>query len=965
MTAASPERVRDLLAAALEREPRDRAAFVRDASAGDAALEREVVSLLRALSRSGNLLEPAPRDASEPRSLTGVRFGSYVVEERIGAGGMGVVYRASDARLGRDVAVKALPSDVADHRERRERLEREARALAALNHPNIAAIYDAVDTERGTLLLLEYVPGRTLAQLIASGGLPLDEALAIARQIALGLEAAHAVGVVHRDLKPGNVRVTEEGVVKLLDFGIAQVVAPGANDGDTPTTPRQTPPMPERVTVWGTAAYMSPEQARGKRTDRRADLWAFGCVLFEMLAGVRAFDGESSSETVAAVLRAEPDWSRLPDATPASARRLLRRCLQKDAERRLRDAADARLEIDEALVELTAPAERAATRRPAWTTLAIVALGCIALGAAITGWLRGGMWVASPAPEPVRFGVRLEQRLPLEWDPGASFALSPDGSTLAFTGYSSGAEQRLYVQRLDEFAPREMRSAGTVRTPTFSSDGRWIYCSDAATGRLRRVRTDTGAAEDVGATSTDSTGIAVTDASRIVFGESRTLWSVDERGEDRRGLTTLNAQRGESTHGQPCAIGNGEIVVFTCERREGSEVRCSVEAVRTSTGERRTLVDDAWAPSFVAPDVIVWQQRDWLLAARLDRERLELTGLGVRLLGPLASGREFMPPARHVMSRSGTCAFLSGGTETTTTTLAWLGRDGMVSTILDADAPIVSVRLSPGGDRAAFSSGVDKLGVWVRDLARGTLTRVAPDDGRSRDLPVWTSDGRRIAVRSDSSETCRIELLDAAGGAAPIVLCEQPRASDLSPTDVTPDGKSLLLTMNHPTADVRELCTLSLDGGEPTWLFDVPVGRSGGRFSPDGRWLAYASEEFDRSRAVAQPWPSLGAPIQISRDEGRRIVWRGDGGAVFYRVRNQLCEAELSGAAAFAASPPRVVLEALPEGRYDVAPDGSRFLVPLPRGASARGDDAERGTRVGVVTHVEVLVEQALRGAGS
>ncbi len=948
------ERVRTILEAAAELAEPERGSFLRLACGDDSALRSEVVSLIAALEAGGDLLEPGPR-RTRPReadqSLTGLRFGAYQVEERIGAGGMGVVYRATDTRLGRDVAVKALPSEFAHHPERRARLEQEARALAILNHPHIAAIYGAEDTERGAVLLLEFVPGQTIAQRLAHGPLPVDEAVSIARQIALALEAAHAVGIVHRDLKPGNVRLTPDGVAKILDFGIAEMVAPPSVASDTPTPPRAAAPADggSGHRGWGTVAYMSPEQARGKRTDRRCDLWAFGCVLFELLSGGKAFAGETASDTLAAVLRETPDWSRLPSDTPPSLRRLLGRCLEKDPERRLRDAADARLELDDALAEWNGSPAPAAPAGPRWPLVAAVVVLAIAVLALAPLALR----TPAAAPTPVRFGLRVRHHLPLEWDPGASFTVAPDGRSIAYVGFQGSENQGLFVQQLDEFEPRRLEQAGLARTPCFSPDGSSIAFCEVNTGRLRRAHVASGVVSDVGTVQCDSAGLAWLDEARIVFCNHNVLWSTPVAGDAApTQLTALDAGLHEEFHAQPCPLPGGDVVLFAAQRYDGRERSTSIEAIHSRTGERRRILDGASAPVFLEPDLLVWCQGSQAMASRIDPRSGVLSGPPRVVLGPFAEESSGLPPP-PIAAAGHLLVSLASATPAAATTLAWIDRGGELTLDWSAREPISTVRLSPDGTKAALSMGRERGAIWVREFGRGAMTRVSPSDGRNREYPVWTRDGTHLVVRSDLGDESRIELLPADASGPPSVLLTAPGTSDLAPNDTTPDGEAVLLTKRDGPTGMRELFVLPLAGGTARPLFDSPRGRSGGRFSPDGRALAYTCDETGLDQILVQPWPELDRRWQASTGEGRRVVWRPDGGAIFYRIRNELCEVPVASGPGFSVGAATVRYDRLPETRFDVARDG-RVLVPCPPG------DPERGTRFSILLHADVMLQRLL-----
>lgn len=974
LSAEARERIGAILEEATALPEADRRAFVETACGDSQDLRREVLSLLRALERAGGLLEPAaasPREATPASgaSLTGFRFGTYVVAERLGAGGMGVVYRATDERLGRSVAVKALPPAVASDPARRSRLEQEARALAVLNHPNIAAIYGAEDTERGALLLLEHVPGETLAERIARGGMAVDEVIAIARQVALGLEAAHAMGIVHRDLKPANVRVTAEGIVKVLDFGIAQVQSdiaggaagdgPGQDSGGGAAQPGSGQGSGSgsgrMARISGTASYMSPEQAKGRRTDRRTDVWAFGCLLFELLVGERLFTGESASDTLGAVLRAEPEWSRLPASTPAALRRLMERCLRKDPERRLRDLADARLELDDALAEWERPtsASSSAGGRRRFVAAAIIALA--ALGA---GYLLG----RGAAPErsaTTRVGLSNDVTLPLEWDRGRSFAITTadGGELLAFTGHRVGEDQGLFLQRSDELEPRRVDAVGgRPRQPEFSPDGEWVAFTDADRGRLMLLGVRSGAVEEFAPVLPDASGLAWIDAGTIVYTRDGTLEEVTRGGTPRR-LTTLAADRHEVLHGHVCVVPGGDLLLFTCEHQGGDEAhRCSIEAVRRATGERWTVRDDAWAPLMLGDDTLLWCEAAGLLAARFDSTTARMEGSPAKVLDGIGGADEFFPVARVAVA-GGTLAYLPGIGGVEPTTLAWFHRDGRIDPVFSGERLLHAPRLSPDGRSVAFAMHGTMSEVWVRDLETGTMSRVGPADGWDRDYPFWFPDGGAIAVAASRGDVQRVERIDLTRADAPVVLVERSRATAPTPNGFSPDGRSVLITMASPGGE-RDLYLLPVIGGEPTALFPTHAPRTGGRFSPDGKAILYLLESASEDpTVVVETWPGLDRRLQVSERVGARAEWRPDGRAVFYRHRAEMWEVEVSTQPGLTVGPRRLLNEAFPEVRYAPAGDGSRFLVPI--GLAGR----RSGSRLVLLRQFDTTVHAAAAAA--
>ncbi|MBL9150578.1 MAG: serine/threonine-protein kinase [Phycisphaerae bacterium] len=938
MTAVDPERARDLLEAALATPPERRDEVLCDLCAGDAALLAELRSLLEALPTAERLFAVVER---APASLTGLSFRSYVVGERIAEGGMGVVYRARDTRLGRDVAIKALPPDLANRPERLALLEREARTLAAIAHPNIAAIYGLEDSPRGVVLVLELVPGATLAARVAAGRLPIDETILIARDIARGLEAAHAVGIVHRDLKPQNIGLTPDGAVKVLDFGIADPPPERAGDIGTPLVAAQP--------FAGTVAYMSPEALRGKRIDRRADLWSFGCVVYEMLTGSRPFQGTTTADVVGSVLQAEPDWSRLPPRTPPSLRRLLLRLLRKDATARLHDAADARLDLDDAERELSAPVPPPPRRRGTSFAIAAVTLAAFL----------GGLVVASretSAPEVVRFSLRVPERMPLAWDIGSSFAVSPDGSSIAYAGFSADRPQTLFVRRFDEPTARAVAPTELLRTPAYAADGRTVLGSSVVPEGLTRTSLESGATEVVVAEYGDLAGIAALDDGRVVYGHRGALRVCNADGSGARDLTTIDRGGGELREGQPCAVGDA-IVLFTARYVRDGRSRLVVEAVRVDTGERKPIVEDAWTPGFVAPDLVFFVQGEWVMAARLDRSSLALVDEPAPVLGPLARANEPFPPPRYSVSSSGMAAYLQSEAAYRPTRLAWVDADGTVASEFEGNERIETVRLSPDASRAALAIGDERPALWMRDIARGAMTRLSPDDGASRDYPFWAPDGKRLHFTTTDADRARVECVDVDRAWAPRTLLEVSASSDPSVNGTTPDGAHLLVALTDAAEDRRDLFLVPIDGGAPTRLLDDPGSRLQARFSPDGTALAYTEILDGSPRIIVQPWPALDRRTQVSTRDGFRPEWRGDGGAILYRVRHELVEVELATDGSLRPGRSKTLFDTLPESRYDIAAErdgGMRILAIVPPGP------LESDTHFGVVRHVDQLARQRI-----
>ncbi len=920
-----PVRVREVLDLALERPARERSAFIAGVCGEDERLRDEVVSLMGALEAGGELLEPPPATSVPPvEPLTGLRFGAYRVDERVGEGGMGVVYRAEDTRLGRTVAVKALPPAVARDPHRRARFEHEARVLASLSHPNIAAIHGVEDTSRGPVLVLEFVPGETLGQRLTRGPLALDEAITAAVQITRGLEAAHAAGVVHRDLKPSNIQLTPEGGVKILDFGVAKQAPPIAEPAGSPG-PSATLPG----SLVGTAAYMSPEQARGRAVDRRTDLWAFGCVLYEMLTGRRAFDGETPSDTVASVLRAGPDWSRLPPATPAPLHRLLRRCLEKDPDQRQRDAGDARLELE-------SRAEPARSHRSRRVTPALAAVALISLAG---GVLAGALWshergpAVAPAPATARFELKLDPAAPIAMSTGGALAISHDGRALVYAG-GPDDRRRLYSRRIDSLENVELPGTDDANEPCFSPDGRWI--AFRANDQLRRVPASGGGSEVLVPAGVSVAGLAW-DERGIVYGQQRplSLRRLAPGGANEEVLPIDEDREYAVLH--PELLPAGEGILFTISPVGASPPQ--VQGLLFGSGERRVIVNEAAGARFMPPDRLVFWQAGALMSASFDPSRLQLTDTPTVVLRPLGGG-ELAPPPRFAVSRAGVLATLPGSIRYDFTRLSWYDADRSWTDVVEGGPAIDCPRVSPDRTRVAVLMGRSSGDLWIHDLQRGTkliLTR-----GDCHHHPVWTPDGTRVVFTTDPA---RLDWIAADGSAAaPELLWQAPDGVWVYATDFVPGGR-VLLTLKSQTDRFLDLFVFDpATREEPRPLFASLAHRYGARVSPDGTMIAYTSEETRTMEVYVHRYPSLEQKVRVSPNGGYRPVWSGDGRKLYFRYLDRVMVVDVDGSGSgIELSPPRLVAQQMPDARYDVDADG-RILI-----ARSSGD-------IGPQTRIEVMV---------
>jgi eukaryotic-like serine/threonine-protein kinase len=887
--------------------------------------------------------------------VRGARVGVYEIIAAIGEGGMGQVYRATDTTLGRDVAIKILPDAFAADPERLARFEREAKTLASLNHPHIAALYGFEKSGGAHALVMELVDGDDLSARIGGRPMAIDEALGIARQIAQALGDAHDQGIVHRDLKPANIKVRSDGAVKVLDFGLAKALEPAAGSPDgavRANSPTITSPavLTGAGVVLGTAAYMSPEQAKGRAADRRSDVWAFGVVLYEMLTGHRPFQGEVVSETFASILAREPDWSALPSDTPPPIRRLLRRCLEKDRRRRLADMSDARLEIDDVLSGLHAdqpvavPTSRM-RERLAWA-LAVLLVAALA---AATAWNRRA--ASGPVPTTrailsVAPGERPSPVNPLEQQIGAvrptrtAVALSPDGKTLVLATIWGGTQQ-LYTRAMDQLSATPMAGTIGASSPFFSPDGQWV--GFWAAGELRKVPLSGGppvtlckAAAIFGASwGSDGT---------IVFADARNggLSRVSANGGSPTPLTTL--QPGEFSHRLPHMLPGGRAVVFTISKaaRLWNDTQIVVRSL--VTGDQTVLITGGADARYVPTGHLVFARMGTLMAVPFDPARLAVTGGATGLIeGVMQSADRNLSDmdntlaAQFAVSDTGTLVYVTGGVVPgANRALAWVDRHG-VSSLLPAPVhTYVRPRLSSDGRHVTVSTEEDLRDVWNYDIARGTLTAVT-SDGQSG-YSMFSPDGKRVVFRSGAGGgEDNLYWRAADGSGTPERLTTSPRSQ--TPTSWSSDGATVAFMEEGPSTGFMQFDAkaLSIADRQPRSLIATTANEMTPEFSPDGRWLAYVSTQSGRTEVYVQPYPGPGERHLISIDGGWQPAWSRDGRQLFYvglRGVPTLFSVAIAQDAAFRAGTPTPLFAnadlATAWGRsYDVSLDGSKFLMTL------------------------------------
>jgi eukaryotic-like serine/threonine-protein kinase len=833
----------------------------------------------------------------------------YQIAAMIGAGGMGEVYQARDTRLLRDVAIKVLPTGLIDDADRRARFEREAHLLASLNHAGIATIHGVEESEGHLALVMELVEGPTLAERIGAGPLSIGEAIPIARQICDALEYAHERGVIHRDLKPANIKVRPDGAVKLLDFGLAKALDPGresdVGQGFSPANATHSPTLSLAGTragvILGTAGYMAPEQARGSPVDRRADIWSFGCVVSEMLTGKQVFSGDTVSDTLAAILRAEPEWKLLPPETPVSIRRLLKRCLEKDSKRRLQHIGDARLELEDAGEPVQTPGPVTRRIRTVWAIAGGTVIGAATVGA---------LWAALPArsaPPPI---VRFRIPVPARANIGESIIVSPDGRTVV-TG--PGPSAMLFKRRLDGLAFEPIRGTEGGFRPFFSPDSAWIaFFSE---GKLKKVPIEGGVAVTI-CDALRGQGTWSDDGS-IVFALGNALYRVASTGGVPQPIINVTDKEGPLM--QPVFLpGSGAMLV-----RAGTPGRAGgrILAVDLRTRARHVLVDGN-SPQLAATGDLLFEREGGIWAVGFDAAGLTTVGTPVRVVD---SVRAFGAQAVFSVSRDGSLVHVSGDADPDAT-MVWIDRTGKPTPAIGTRADYQSPRLSPDGTRVVVSipsaSGSD---LWVYEFERGTRLRLTTAGSNRRG--VWSPDGARMAfyaTRAGADQN--LFVMPASGGEAKILL---DRPASQFPDAWSPDGRVLVFDEGGSTRDLWLLPA----GGKPQPLLVTSFNERGAALSPDGRLLAFVTDESGRDEVYVQAFPGPGGKTAVSTDGGIQPMWSRNGRELFYREGDSMMAVGVS-AQPFRVTAARKLFEfntlsysADPNfADYDVAPDG-RFVA--------------------------------------
>ena len=880
----------------------------------------------------------------------GTRFGVYEITGLIGVGGMGEVYRASDTKLGREVAIKTLPSELASDRDRLARFEREAKLLATLNHPHIAAVYGLDDNDGTKFLAMELVEGETLERKLKSAPLPVEDALRLALQIAEALEAAHENGVVHRDLKPANVMITRDGRVKVLDFGLAKAFSGHPNATMVANSPALSLAMTQQGFVLGTAGYMSPEQASGQATDQRADIWAFGVVLYEMLTGKPLFSGESVPHILADVLRSEPDWNRLPKNLHPRLQLLLERCLTKKPRNRLHSIADARVEIDAVLSGPQGATPVSATAAGTNSANARRLAGAVVVTAVLAGMAGWFLRPASaPEPKPVaRFSVQLPDEQSFSNQVASLIAVSPDGTRIAYA-----ANNQIFLRNVDEREARPVPGTNETGagTPVFSPDGQWLaYTSiggPAGPFSVKRVPISGGApvpVHEARSARDFPDGLSWPKPDTIVFANSEGVVRIPANG----GATEVIVARGEDERfDSPQILPDGKTVLFT--RRLGSPGTLRVGGLETAQvvvqsigrDDRTVVWEGGSAARYLPSGHLVYAQGTALFAIPFDPARRTVRGGPVPMAEGLRRSRNgATDTANFAVSDTGTLVMIpadpnAGAQARIETTLTWVDRGGREEPFPVRPDDYTYVRISPDGTKVALVIGAarnrpTRPAIWIFDQRTGTLSLLTADP-EGDDGPVWSSDGSRIFFRSQRGETDGVYAIDVQTGETTVLAASAdfpfPR-----PSTVSPDDQTLGLSFAFNLVN-RNLATLSLAGGEFVSLLATEAQESDPAISPSGTWLAYSGAVGDATSEInIRPFPAV-SRTRIPVSAGDSPVFSRDGSELFFFDGRGLSAVPVTYEPTLRVGTPQRLFDSRDYmwslvGRiWDADPSGQRFLM--------------------------------------
>jgi eukaryotic-like serine/threonine-protein kinase len=893
--------------------------------------------------------------------VLGTHLGPYEIISPLGAGGMGEVYRATDTNLKRAVAIKVLPESVAGDAERLARFQREAEVLASLNHSNIAAIYGLERSAGITALVMELVEGPTLADRIAQGPIPIDEALSIARQITEALEAAHEQSIIHRDLKPANVKVRPDGTIKVLDFGLAKAMEPtGAMSPSVSQSPTITSPamMTGVGMLLGTAAYMSPEQARGKAVDKRSDIWAFGCVLYEMLSGKRAFGGEDVTETLAFVLTKDPDWNVMPPTLPPTVLLLLERCLQRDIRRRVSDVSTAAFALDEGIQGSRSVVPRGANRvSKSWQSVRERRRTFLASGAALlAGSVATGVavWLAArpPSAELTRFEITGRPNAVPDFNNlDRDLAVSPDGLSIVYRGGPNGARE-LLVRRLGALEPTSVLT-GSPRGLFMSPDGQWIGFFDAAGGGvLKRVSITGGPALTITSVDGSPRGAVWLPDGKIVFATANPdtgLQEVDASGGPVTVLTRPDRGNEQGDHFWPESLREGNAVLYTIKAAAGPLAASQIAVHNRESGTTTVVAKGGSHAQYINTGHLVYVTEQTLYSMAFDAATLTPRGNSVPLVSGVATTADGGVDA--VIAGNGTLAYVVTAARFDRRQIVWTDRDGTEEPIALEPRPYQHPRISPDGSALAVDTGGES-GVWLWDFARGTATRLTTDPklGPFRAYPVWSPDGRTITFTSDPQGGRNIFRQPADGSGRVDRLTTSPNLQH--PNSTTPDGRLVLFKeVRNGLGGIYTLSTTA--GAQPQPLLTSPFDHSVADLSPNGKWIAVQSNESGNYEVYVRPFPDVNSGRwQVSSNGGTFPGWSRDGRELFYVATDgRLVSVSVETEPSFIAGKISQVVKpgfwpgTGTSGRpYDVSPDGKRFLMIKPF-----DDAASSATRIVVV----------------
>ncbi len=866
----------------------------------------------------------------------GGRIGPFRIERELGRGAVGVVYLAHDTKLDRQVAIKSLPAEVIGDSKVQKRWRREAQVLASLNHSNIAAIYEELEEVKGVnYLVLEYVPGQTLAELISKGELEFQEALTIALQIAEALAAAHEHGIIHRDLKPGNIKITPEGKVKVLDFGLAKSVSEEFLSRQTTVT--------EPGCVLGTPAYMSPEQARGKKIDKRSDIWSFACVLFELLTGDIPFDGDTVSDMLANILHKEPDWKKLPDNTPANIVVLMRRCLEKDVKKRLHDVADAAIEINETLnLPATAPPMTTTSfeaKRPAsYNKLIAVSAACFLVGiimGALAIWsrLHHGLLEKQPTTS---FTINPQTTFDVEVLWHHALAFSPDGQRLAYVEQSSDGRRRIYLRELDKFQARPLPGTEGAISPFFSPDGQWLGFVDHFQRKLKKISVNGG--EPIvlceclqfrgGSWGTDD-NIIFTPAGGST--DESGLWRISASGDNKERLTINDPNLGEYGHFWPQILPGGKAVLFTNIGRGFDDHQIEVYSLKTN--KRLSIFKGGTYARYIPTGHLIYGRDETLYAARFDIEQLKVIGPHIPVVSGIVTPQSWS--VQVAVSPDGSLAYIPVKARSSELRPVWVDRKGQIEPLSGVTSRgYVTVKISPDNKKAAFTvQDGSSWDVWIYDLERHILSPLT-SDGTSG-YSFWELDSEFLlfgSYRDGKPQFFRQSVISSVQ-AELLMTLEEPVGVM---TSYSPNSKEFLFSMSDPKFPKldQDIWIIQLEQNQEFTqrpYIRRNINQREAVWSPCGKWVAYSSDESGRWEIYVEPYPGPGPKVSVSTEGGQQPVWSRNGKELYYRNGNKMVAATLETGPQFKVTGNIKLFEgrylSLPSViNYDVAPDG-RFLM--------------------------------------